>query len=67
MKNQTCSCACCGKDLSRELVNATARRYQQELNELLSQPEPDRARVAFLTLLISVLDRRSQMMKEKAS
>ncbi len=67
MKNQTCSCACCGKDLSREIINRTAARYEQELNELLSQPNPDRARIAFLTLLISALGRRSARMKEKAS
>ena len=67
MTNPKCSCACCGKDLSRELINHTAARYQKELNELLSQPNPDRARIAFLTLLISALGRRSEMMKEKAS
>ena len=67
MNKYQCSCACCGKDLGREVVNSTAARYQQELNELLSQPNPDRARVAFLTLLIAVLGRRSEMMKEKAS
>ena len=67
MNIPTCSCARCGRDLSREVINRTASRYEQELNELLSQPNPDRARVAFLTLLIAVLGRRSEMMKEKAS
>ena len=33
----------------------------------LSQPNPDRGRIAFLTLLLSALGGCSEMMKEKAS
>ena len=67
MNKYQCSCAICGRDLSREVINRTAARYEKELNELLSQPNPDRGRIAFLTLLLSVLGRRSAMMEEKAS
>ncbi len=67
MKNPTCSCSRCGRDLSREVVNRAYARYQEELASLLAQPEPDRARIAFLTFLISALDRRFGIMKEKAS
>ncbi len=60
-------CSSCGKSLCCETVHHAYERYQQELVALLAQPEPDRARIAFLMFLIAAIHRRFPAMKESAS
>ena len=60
-------CSKCGRPSCCATVHQVYQRYQQELAALLAQPEPDRARIAFVMFLISALDRRFHVIEDSAS